>query len=120
MSQIAEWTPQQLAEELKQGAAGRLLLVDVREPHEWVNGRLPGSVHMPLGTLPVRLPEIPVDVTPVFICAAGARSMLACRLLASKGRDAINLTGGVTAWSAVFGAPPPPDDYGRHGMDDPG
>lgn len=112
LSQISEWTPQQLASELKAGAEERLLLVDVREPHEWAAGRLPGSVHIPLGTLSQRLDEIPAGLTPVFICAAGGRSMAACRLLAStRNQNAINLAGGVMAWSSIFGAPPRPDDH---------
>lgn len=111
LSSITEWTPQQLADELKAGAEDRLFLVDVREPHEWEAGRLPGSVHIPLGTLPARLAEIPAAVTPVFICAGGVRSMAACRLLAAQGREAVNLAGGVHAWSGVFGAPPRPHDH---------
>jgi len=111
LSKITEWTAQQLAEELKSGQEDQLLLVDVREPHEWAAGRLPGSVHIPLGTLPQRSGEIPANVTPVFICAAGARSMAACRWIAGQGRDAINLAGGIGAWSSVFGAPPPPHDH---------
>jgi adenylyltransferase/sulfurtransferase len=114
LSKITEWTAQQLAAELKSGREDQLLLVDVREPHEWAAGRLPGSVHIPLATLPARAGEIPASVTPVFICAAGARSMAACRWLAGAGRDAINLTGGVGAWSSVFGAPPPPHDHHHH------
>ncbi|MET0280651.1 MAG: molybdopterin-synthase adenylyltransferase MoeB [Steroidobacteraceae bacterium] len=114
LSQITEWTPQQLAGELKQGADERLLLVDVREPQEWASGRLPGSIHIPLGMLPQRLQEIPATVLPVFVCAGGVRSMAACRLLAAQGRDAVNLAGGVYAWSAVYGAPPPPDDGHDH------
>ncbi len=114
LSGITEWTPQQLAEELKQGADDRLLLVDVREQWEWDAGRLPGSVHIPLGALPARAGEIPADVTPVFICAAGARSMRACQFLATQGRDAINLAGGVSTWSSVFGAPPKPEHDHQH------
>jgi sulfur-carrier protein adenylyltransferase/sulfurtransferase len=114
LSSITEWSPQQLAAELKKGADEKLLLVDVREPHEWAAGRLPGSLHIPLGTLPGRLAEIPGDVTPVFICAGGVRSMAACRLFAAQGRDAINLTGGVSAWSGTYGAPPRPHDDHSH------
>jgi len=108
LSGITEWSAQQLAQELKNGADDRLLLVDVREPHEWEAGRLPGSVHIPLGSLQQRVGEIPADVTPVFICAVGGRSMAACRFLASRGRDAVNLAGGVIGWSQVYGAPPKP------------
>jgi adenylyltransferase/sulfurtransferase len=109
---ISEWTPQQLASELKHGGEERLLLVDVREPHEWAEGRLPGSVHIQLGTLPQRLGEIPDNVTPVFICAVGGRSARAAQFFAqSVGRDAVNLAGGVVRWSEVYGAPPRPDDH---------
>lgn len=115
LTRITEWTPQQLAEELKNGAEDRLVLVDVREEWEWEQGRLPGSVHVPLGTLPQHLDEIPADRTPVFICAAGMRSMAACRLFAStQDRDAINLSGGVSLWSSVYGAPPQPGHHHGH------
>lgn len=115
LSRISEWTPQQLATELKNGGEERLLLVDVREPHEWHEGRLPGSVHIQLGTLPERLGEIPDDVTPVFICAVGGRSMRAAMLFSQTlGRDAVNLSGGVMGWSQVYGAPPKPDDHHHH------
>ena len=110
LQQITDWTPQQLAGELKNDGEDKLLLVDVREPHEWAAGRLPGSVHIPLGTLPGRMDEIPADVTPVFICAVGGRSTRAAQLFVqATGRDAVNLAGGVTGWSSVFGAPPAPE-----------
>ncbi len=115
LTRIAEWTPRQLAEQLKNGDEEKLMLVDVREPQEWAEGRLPGSVHIPLGTLPRRMDEIPADVTPVFICAVGGRSMAACRLFsAARGQDAVNLAGGVVSWSGEFGAPPKPDDGHQH------
>jgi molybdopterin/thiamine biosynthesis adenylyltransferase/rhodanese-related sulfurtransferase len=115
LTRIAEWTPRQLADELKKGGEERLLLIDVREPWEWAEGRLPGSVHMPLGTLPQRMQEIPQDVTPVFICALGGRSMAACRLFTqSRDQDAVNLAGGVVGWSGEFGAAPKPDHDHSH------
>jgi len=111
---ISEWNASQLASELKNGGDERLLLVDVRESWEWEQGRLPGSVHIPLGTLAQHMHEIPAESTPVFICAVGGRSMAACRLFAAtQGRSAINLAGGVTGWSSVFGAPPKPDEHGH-------
>jgi molybdopterin/thiamine biosynthesis adenylyltransferase/rhodanese-related sulfurtransferase len=111
MERITEWTPQQLAAQLKGVADQPLVLVDVREPDEWHAGALPGSLHMPLATVSQRLGEIPGDCTPVFICAAGGRSMAACRLVAATGRSAINLAGGVRAWSEIFGAPPLPHEH---------
>jgi sulfur-carrier protein adenylyltransferase/sulfurtransferase len=108
---VSEFTPRQLAAALKQPGGESLLLIDVREPHEWAAGRLPGSVHIPLATLPQRLGEIAQDATPVFICAMGGRSMAACRFMAAQGRAAVNLAGGVQAWSQEFGAPPPPHEH---------
>ena len=109
--QISEFTPTELADALKGPGGESLLLVDVREPHEWAAGRLPGSVHIPLATLPQRLDEIGAESTPVFVCHSGGRSMAACRFLAAQGRAALNLAGGVHAWSQVFGAPPPPHEH---------
>jgi len=107
-SMITELTPEELASALKAKGGDSLYLVDVREPQEWAAGRLPGSVHIPLGSLPMRMGEVPDNVTPVFICAAGMRSLAACRHFAALGRPAVNLSGGVNAWSSVFGAPPLP------------
>lgn len=108
LSNIENWSPQQLAAELAGGDAAGLQLVDVREPHEWVTGRVPGSLHVPLATLPQRLAELPADKTLVFICASGGRSMAACRFAAQSGRATVNLDGGIHAWTAQIGAPPPP------------
>jgi sulfur-carrier protein adenylyltransferase/sulfurtransferase len=113
LTRITAWTARQLAEELKKSEED-LLLVDVREPWEWEEGRLPGSVHIPLGSLQQRMAEIPADVTPVFICAVGGRSMAACRMFAAaENRNAVNLDGGIMGWSAIFGAPPTPGEHGH-------
>jgi molybdopterin/thiamine biosynthesis adenylyltransferase/rhodanese-related sulfurtransferase len=97
-------TPEELHARL--GAAPAqppLLLVDVRELHEYAAGHLPGSLHIPLGFLAQRFAEIPADVLPVFICAAGGRSLAACQYALRQGRSAVNLEGGLHAWSAAIG-----------------
>jgi adenylyltransferase/sulfurtransferase len=108
MSQLEHWSPAQLAQVLESGEADRHVLVDVREPQEWAMGRIPGSLHIPLAQIPARFAEIPQDRLAVFICAAGMRSLAACRFAVQSGRDAVNLEGGLYAWSAEFGAPPSP------------
>lgn len=70
-------------EALKTGLAeGTVLLIDVREPHEFAAGHIPGALSMPLSTFdPAALPE--TDQKLVFVCAAGVRSvhaMMATRL----------------------------------------
>ena len=108
MQDIDIWTPAQLAERLQADGSQDFIMVDVREPAEWQAGRIPGSMHIPLGQLPQRLTEIGTGRRPLFICAAGARSMNACRFAAQAGLAPINLDGGIYAWTAEFGAPPAP------------
>ena len=79
---------------------GTLVLVDVREPHEFAAGHLDGAVNIPLAELSDRLAEIPQDATPVFICRSGARSLTACGIALRAGRArACNLEGGMLAWA---------------------
>ncbi|MEY2852931.1 MAG: hypothetical protein RL030_63 [Pseudomonadota bacterium] len=102
---ISEWTPAELALALEGPNAKELLLVDVREAHEWDAGHLPGALHVPLGTLAGRAGELPSGMTPVFICAVGGRSMAASRYFAAQGRKVVNLAGGMSAWGETFGPP---------------
>jgi molybdopterin/thiamine biosynthesis adenylyltransferase/rhodanese-related sulfurtransferase len=96
--------PQQLQARLTAGSDDPpLLLVDVREPHEFEAGHLPGSLHIPLGQLAPRFAELPADRLPVFICAAGGRSLAAAQYALRQGRNAVNLEGGLHAWSTEVG-----------------
>ena len=66
-------------EEVKAGLAeGSIALVDVREPHEFAAGRIPGSVSLPLSRFdPSQLPQ---DKRVVFVCRSGRRTLLAIEL----------------------------------------
>jgi rhodanese-related sulfurtransferase len=77
-------------------AAGAVIL-DVREPEEWVAGHIPGALHIPLADVPARLDELP-DGEIVVICRSGGRSARAVGWLTDHGFEAINLTGGMGAW----------------------
>ena len=81
-------------------AEPRLMLIDVREPHEYESGHLVGAVLMPLAQLEASIGSIERDATPVFICATGARSLRACAIAGRAGfaRPA-NLDGGMRAWN---------------------
>jgi rhodanese-related sulfurtransferase len=76
----------------------RTLVVDVREPHEYVAGHLPGALSMPLATVPVRHQELPRDRTVYLICQAGGRSGQAANWLAKQGYEVVNVAGGTGAW----------------------
>ena len=73
-------------EDIKAGlAAGTILVVDVREPHEFVAGHIPGAVSFPLSTFdPRALPGVQGKRT-VFSCAVGIRSMQAAMAAQSAG-----------------------------------
>ncbi len=93
-----QWTPRELEQRLAQGED--MMLVDVREPHEWRIARLPGATLVPLGTLPARVQELDRDRTLVLYCHHGQRSMQALQFLEQAGFTRLkNLRGGIDAWS---------------------
>jgi len=80
-------------------AAGELTLIDVRDPHELPAGRVRGARNLPLGELAARLGELDRDRPVAFICRSGARSATATRIAAGAGYDAVNVKGGMLAWT---------------------
>jgi glyoxylase-like metal-dependent hydrolase (beta-lactamase superfamily II) len=50
------------------------LLVDVREPHEYARGHVPGALSLPQADLASRLDELPRDRPLLIICQYGNRS----------------------------------------------
>ena len=66
-------------EEVKAGIAdGSMLLVDVREPHEYSAGHIPGAILFPLSTFDAgELPETKPGQQIVFACRTGARTLRA-------------------------------------------
>jgi rhodanese-related sulfurtransferase len=78
---------------------GEVDVIDVREPHEWLGGHLPGSRNIPLG----RFREGPNAALTrdgvIFVCAAGVRSHAAARLAEAAGLSRIyNMAGGTRSW----------------------
>ncbi|MDF3300161.1 rhodanese-like domain-containing protein [Streptomyces tropicalis] len=77
------------------------VLLDVREPREWVIGHAPDAVHVPLSQLisgASPLPEVVQGRPVVAICRSGNRSQKAAQLLAEQGIDAVDVKGGMEAW----------------------
>lgn len=77
------------------------ILLDVRTSQEVENGKIDGSLHIPLDELRERLAELPKDKTIGVICGVGLRAYLACRILMENGFRAKNLDGGYTLYSYV-------------------
>lgn len=79
-------------------AAGKRVIVDVRDPDEFAAVRIAGSINIPLGQLPARLGELPADRALVVVCLSGTRSAIAAATVAQDGREAANVDGGLLAW----------------------
>ena len=80
-------------------AAADLLLVDIRTPEEITAGIIPGSSHIPMHLIPLRLGELPRSRDLVLYCRSGARSYHACQFLQQQGYDRVtNLSGGIIDW----------------------
>lgn len=76
---------------------GNVVIVDVREPHEFELGRVPGARLVPLGTVPNEIEAFTGSPTYV-ICRSGARSHQACDFLLTEGLEVVNVAGGTMAW----------------------
>ena len=79
------------------------LLLDCREPYEWVQMRIPGSLHMPMGTIPYRLAELEKEADMVVVCAHGVRSYTVAGYLTENGFSARSLKGGLANWQVQGG-----------------
>jgi len=91
---VPEIDVEQLARLVEDGA----LVVDVRNPDEYVEAHVPGAELIPLGEVPDRTGEIPTDRAVYVICAMGGRSLKAAEFLIGLGVDATNVAGGTKAW----------------------
>jgi adenylyltransferase/sulfurtransferase len=93
-----EVSAQQLKAEWDQNP--QLVVVDVREPHEYEIGHIDGAKLIPLSELPNRLNELDGHAEIVTHCHHGVRSMKALEILKAAGFAKVrSLKGGIDAWS---------------------
>jgi rhodanese-related sulfurtransferase len=85
-------------------AADEAVLIDVREPDEYADEYIPGSVLLPLSTLEATaLPAVP-GKRRILQCLTGKRSAIALARLAENGiDDLLHLDGGLLAWKIAGG-----------------
>ena len=89
--------------ELKQKLKNKedFILLDVREDSEREYAMIPGSIHIRLADLPSSLAVLDKEKEIVVYCHTGGRSAYATMFLKEKGFNAMNLTGGIDAWSDI-------------------
>jgi len=77
----------------------RPILLDVREPNEFVAVRAPGAVLLPTSLFTALMAELPADRPLMVICHTGSRSAAVTGFLARNGRaGVVNVAGGMDAW----------------------
>jgi rhodanese-related sulfurtransferase len=74
------------------------VVVDVREPQEYVEAHVPGAVLIPMGRLVGATDELDSSRPVHLICRSGHRSAVMCEVLGAQGFDAVNVAGGTLAW----------------------
>jgi rhodanese-related sulfurtransferase len=86
-------------DEVKKGLAdASIYLVDVREPHEFAAGHIPGAISMPLSAFaPDALPR---DKPVVLSCQSGRRTLLGLQQAQAAGRTDVHthFQGSLLAW----------------------
>jgi rhodanese-related sulfurtransferase len=75
-------------------------MLDVREADEWAAGHAPAAHHLPMSELPGRMGELPDDDPLYVVCRSGGRSARVVAYLTGQGYPAVNVDGGMRAWSA--------------------
>jgi molybdopterin/thiamine biosynthesis adenylyltransferase/rhodanese-related sulfurtransferase len=78
------------------------VVIDVREQHEYDEGRLPGAIHVPRGHLETRIEGAVKDhdARVIVYCQSGNRSAFAADTLAGQlgYTNVESMTGGITLW----------------------
>jgi rhodanese-related sulfurtransferase len=102
---IESLSPEQVAAEM---GRTNITLVDVREDDErFLEGAIPGSVHVPRGMLelsadpdsPLHRQELGRDHRIILYCSSGTRSALSAATLNVMGYENVaHLSGGMMAW----------------------
>jgi rhodanese-related sulfurtransferase len=99
---VAEITPTEFVERRQRGES--LTLLDVREEWELGVASVPDVVHIPMGEVADRLGELDRGREVVVLCRSGRRSLQVANFLQQNGFQAVNLAGGILAWSRELDA----------------
>lgn len=78
-----------------------VVLIDVREDHEWHTARIPGAIHLQKDILEHHIHEVVPDKSQTIYlqCQGGVRSMFAAQVLLEQGyKNVCNVEGGLMDW----------------------
>jgi rhodanese-related sulfurtransferase len=94
---ISEISPADFLQRREQGDA--MTLLDVREDWELAVASVPDVIHIPMAAVPDRLNELDRGREVIVLCRSGRRSLEIAKFLQLNGFRALNLSGGILAWS---------------------
>jgi molybdopterin/thiamine biosynthesis adenylyltransferase/rhodanese-related sulfurtransferase len=103
VSEIPEMTVTELKAALDSDR-DNILLLDVRNPHEYEIGKIDGSLLVPLGDIEsgkgIETVKAALGDKKLYVhCKLGGRSAKAVALLKEAGLEGVNVKGGINAWS---------------------
>ena len=104
MAQIIDGINQIDVEELKKilesDERKNYKIIDVREPHEYNAGHIPGIPLLPMNSIPAVLDKLDKDENYLFICRSGNRSHHVSRFMKANGFEKVtNFSGGMLVWN---------------------
>lgn len=102
---IVEITPTEFLSRRQRG--DELTLLDVREGWELGVASVPAeqqAVHIPMGEIADRIGEIDRGKEVAVLCRSGRRSLEVAKYLQQNGFRALNVAGGILAWSRELDA----------------
>lgn len=101
MDRVREISPEDVVDMLNSGVD--FYFVDVREDHEWNQGRATGAIHIGRGILERDIEKVIPDKSGkvVLYCGGGYRSALAADNIQKMGyKDVLSMAGGIKGWRA--------------------
>ncbi|MCQ8104153.1 rhodanese-like domain-containing protein [Methylomonas sp. SURF-2] len=79
----------------------KTVIIDVREPNEFVKSHIENAINIPQGKIDEKLPTLEKHKTHpiIVVCQTGARSVPACKTLTKAGFELVfNMQGGMQSW----------------------
>lgn len=100
--------PEQVNDIIKHKSTEEYCLLDVRQPTEHAQGRLPGSILIPLNELNFRIRELDPEKPTIVYCRSGSRSASATSFLLNNGfANVLNMSGGIMRYNGLIASGSP-------------
>ncbi len=77
------------------------IIVDVRDPHEYIKGHIENSLNLPLNKFSETVNKLEQykKQTVIIVCQTGTRSISACKTLTKENfENVFNIVGGMQSW----------------------